>query len=371
MRIILCVTNDIATDQRVHRIASSLKKIPSDVLLVGLSFRNSMPLPALAGQSHRIAMLFRKGPLFYAEFNIKLFFYLLFSRADLLVANDLDTLPAVYLAARLKRKPVIYDSHEYYTELPELIGRKWTRKFWGTIEAILLPRIQYAYTVCASIAADYEKKYGINMQVIRNLPFRSENLRESLPEHDNSNKRIIYQGSLNMGRGLVLAISAMQFVENATLVIAGSGYYEKELMELTRILKLKDKVNFVGRIPPDKLLQYTSQAHLGISLEEGLGLNYYYALPNKLFDYIQARIPVLVSDLPEMASVVHGYGIGRVTKTSDPFELALIFNEMLTDEPQRKIWQANLGKASGELIWEKEENKLLAIYNQAIMASRP
>ena len=81
-------------------------------------------------------------------------------------------LPAVFLASRIKRLPVVYDSHEYFTELPELVGRKWVKKIWESIEAIILPHIKYAYTVSASIAAEYKQKYGINMEVIRNLPFR-------------------------------------------------------------------------------------------------------------------------------------------------------------------------------------------------------
>jgi glycosyltransferase involved in cell wall biosynthesis len=367
MRIILCVTNDIVTDRRVNRIALSLLKIPVSILLIGRSFANSMSLPIYKYQTLRIKMLFKKGLLFYAEYNIRLFFLLLFEKADLLVANDLDTLPAVFMASKIRRLPIVYDSHEYFTEVPELVGRKWVKKIWERLEAGMLPYIKYAYTVSASIASEYKQKYGINMQVVRNLPFRIEMNRKPFISLKEANERIIiYQGSLNMGRGLELAIRAMQYTEDSRLIIAGTGDVEKELMELTKSLALNEKVRFIGRISPEELKQYTAQADLGISLEEKLGLNYYYALPNKLFDYIQARIPILVSDLPEMASIVHHYGVGKVNHTHDPFELALVFTDMLTDNNKRQVWQSNLEKAAKELCWENEESILIEIYQKAL-----
>jgi glycosyltransferase involved in cell wall biosynthesis len=367
MQIILCVTNDIVTDSRVNRIAMSLLKIPAEITIIGLAFPNAMPLPEYPFKAYRLKMLFKKGPLFYAEYNVRLFFRLLYSRADLLVANDLDTLSAVYLAAKFKALPLIYDSHEYFTELPELVERKRIKKIWERLETIMLPHIRYASTVSASIASEYKRKFGIDMKVVRNLPLRMERLPlSSATLKQDGRKIIMYQGSLNQGRGLEMAIRAMSFLDNSKLVIAGSGYLEKKLQKLARSLKLQDKVFFLGRILPGDLKKFTVQADLGISLEENLGLNYYYALPNKLFDYIQARIPVLVSDLPEMASIVNQYEIGRVIHVREPLELAKAFNKMLSDHAQRLIWQSNLEKASAELTWENEEKILLDLYRQVL-----
>jgi glycosyltransferase involved in cell wall biosynthesis len=357
------VTNDIVTDQRVNRIAGSLCNLPADILIAGISLMKSPA--AISHKTKRFRMLFKKGPLFYAEYNLRLFFWLLFKRADAIVANDLDSLPASFLAARLRGITLIYDSHEYFTELPELVDRKNVRKIWEFIERIMLPKISHSYTVSASIAKAYAEKYGLNMEVIRNLPrqIKSVNRASSvMPEE----KIIIYQGALNMGRGLESAIRAMKYLNNVRLEIAGSGYLENELRKLASDLNLQDKVIFLGRLLPPDLQQHTCRAHLGISLEENKGLNYYYALPNKLFDYIQARIPVLVSDLPEMAAVVDEYGVGRVIHTDSPHELSEVMNEMLTNIPLRKEWQKNLVKASQELCWEKEEPRLLEIYRKAL-----
>lgn len=365
MRIILCVTSDIATDQRVNRIALTLKKISPDVWIIGTKLPRSLPLPSNGIEFHRIRMLFLKGPLFYAEYNIRLFFFLLFSQNQIIVSNDLDTLPASFLVSRIKRIPLVYDSHEYFTELPELVNRKWVRSIWKGMEKLMMPHIRFAYTVSESIAKEYHNQYGIKMVVIRNLPYRKD-----IPDveilHKNRDKRILYQGALNTGRGLEMAIRAMQYLSNVKLYIAGSGYLENQLRELTRYLKLHDKVRFLGRIPPVKLIKYTADADLGISLEENMGLNYYYALPNKLFDYIQAQIPVLVSNLPEMAALVQEYQIGSVLETSDCRLLADKFNDMLSDEKQRLIWRKNLEIASRILCWENEETRLLSIYEQII-----
>lgn len=365
-RIILCVTNDLVTDCRVNRIASSLVNLQAQVLVIGRVFPGSMELTDFPCPVLRMKMIFRKGPLYYAEYNIRLFFRLLFVKTSVLVANDLDTLPAAFLVSKIRGLPLVYDSHEYFTEVPELVGRKWIKRTWEMLEALMLPHIQFAYTVSASIAEEYRRKYGIPMQVIRNLPTKSENLQPQMLLRKNREHLIIYQGSLNMGRGLELAIRAMQYMDNTRLIIAGTGDVEGELRELAASLFLTERVHFTGRITPGELRLYTIQADLGISLEEKLGLNYYYALPNKLFDYIQARIPVLVSDLPEMSHVVTQYAIGKLNHTHDPYELSLVFHEMLSDRNKRREWRANLEVAARELCWEQEERILTNIYRQAM-----
>jgi glycosyltransferase involved in cell wall biosynthesis len=370
MRITLAVTNDIITDQRVRRIASSLTKRNAQVRIIGCCLHKDRTTYDAKYRTIRMKMLFKKGPLFYAEFNTRLFLLLLFEKANLFVANDLDTLPAVFLASKIRMKTLIYDSHEYFTELPELLGRKMVKKIWGRLEALMLPHIKYSYTVSHSIAAEYNRKYNINMKVIRNLPLKlSGKVESSVVLSKNHEKIVLYQGSLNMGRGLEMAIKAIQYTSNVKLIIIGKGQIENELKQLSVSLGLTDCVVFPGRLSPDDLVQYTIQADLGISLEEKLGLNYYYALPNKLFDYIQAGIPVLVSDLPEMSAIVNHYQIGLVTHTSDPQKLALLFNEMAYDQEKRAFWKANLTIASQELCWENEEEKLWEIYDNALKSN--
>ena len=322
------------TENRVHKVAVSLQKMGFEPILVG----RLLPESDSVGRdyrTHRMKLLFRKGPFFYLEYNLRLFFWLMKTEIDILVANDLDTLPANYLASRIKCKTLVYDSHEYFTEVPELIGRPVIKAIWTGIEKLLVPRVEAAYTVCDSIAEVYRDLYQVNFKVIRNLPVCSES-EASLAEPKVETKLakiILYQGALNLGRGIEAAIRAMQYLDGAELWLAGDGDLTEQLKKMVAELKLDQKVKFLGRLPLTELSQITRQADLGISLEEDLGLNYRYALPNKLFDYIQAGVPVLVSNLPEMKKIVDHYQIGAIADTHQRKELA----EIMTSKVRRKF----------------------------------
>jgi glycosyltransferase involved in cell wall biosynthesis len=366
-RIILAVSNDLVTDQRVHRCAGTLSRNGAVVRVVGRKLPGSGPVAGRPYRVSRIRLLFKKGPMFYACFNIRLFFFLVFRGADLVVANDLDTLPACYLAARLRRKPLLYDSHEYFTEVPELIGRDFTRRIWTGIEKRILPRIVFASTVSQPVAEAYHGLYGIRMAVIRNLPVKQE--REAgRPDllQCSPGRIILYQGALNVGRGIEIMISAMRFLEAFRFQVFGDGDIAARLIALAGELEVSDRVEFMGRIPFQQLKEFTRQASLGISLEEDRGMNYRYALPNKLFDYIQAGIPVLVSDLPEMKRIVTEYEIGQVLRDTAPEKLAEQVREMMDSHELRELWKKNLRKAAVDLCWEKEEGKLLDLYREAL-----
>lgn len=363
-KIFVSVTNDLVADNRVHKVCNTLHAMGFEVTLVGRRLPGSTSLAPRNYATRRLRLLFHKGPLFYACFNIRLFLWLLIRPFDLLLANDLDTLPAMVLAGKLKKKPVIYDSHEFFTEVPELVHRPRIRKIWQRLEKMLVPQVSDAYTVCDSIASEYERMYGILFQVVRNLPM-SKSVEITNPPFPGHTKKplIIYQGALNLGRGLPQAIRAMDFLPEAELVIAGSGDLDGELRE--EALKSKHgNIRFTGRLPLEEVFQLTLTASLGISIEEDLGLNYRYALPNKLFDYIQARIPVIVTDLPEMKRIVDGYGIGMVTPSLEPENLAESFHTALSDPSLRSVWAKNLETAARALTWQNEEPILQKIFSK-------
>lgn len=360
----LAVTNDLATDNRVHKMAVSLQGMGFTVRLTGRKRRNSPPLSPRSYSTHRMRLIFDKGPLFYAEFNLRLFWRLLFSGARIVVANDLDTLPACYLAAYLRRKKLVFDSHEYFTQVPELVNRPKVQAIWKKLERMLLPRVKQGITVCESIAGLYQTEYGVPFRVVRNLPLRSPKV--TMPPEKKietiGQKVILYQGALNLGRGLEHTIRAMQFTEQAQLWLAGDGDLTAELQTLVQQLNLGDKVKFLGRIPLHELPAITAQADLGLSIEEDLGLNYRFALPNKLFDYIQQHVPVLVSNLPEMKKVVENYRIGLILDSHEPHNMARQFEQALCDTGLRNIWLSNLPQAAEELCWECEQPVLDEIF---------
>ncbi|MEA3460874.1 MAG: glycosyltransferase, partial [Bacteroidota bacterium] len=351
-RAYISVINDLATDQRVGRVAKLLVEQGFDVICLGRSLKKSPDLKNKVFQHRRYRMLFTGGPLFYACFNLRLLTSLLFAkRPVLLISNDLDTLPANFLVSRIRRVPLIYDSHELFTQVPELIHRKAVQFVWKGFESWLLPKLRYAVTVNYSIATIYRRLYGTRFSVVRNVPEKIA----YTPREDSGTESqiIIYQGALNVGRGLELMIDAMQYLENVRFVIVGSGDIEDELRKRADQKNLGDRVEFKGRMMPEELIPLTLSADLGISLEEDLGLNYRYSLPNKLFDYIQCRVPVLCSALPEMSRIVDSYGIGISTKERDPEKLAGIIRYMLKERTGGAWWEA-LDRAANELCWENE-----------------
>jgi glycosyltransferase involved in cell wall biosynthesis len=295
--------------------------------------------------------------LFYLAYNISAIAFLLFRRFDLVYANDLDTLLAGGLVSCIKCKKLVYDSHELYTELPELVNRRFKRKLWQILEKIMLKKVDIALTVSHSVALELKSRYGKNFVVVRNLPIS----KKMIDNGSASGNIIFYQGALNIGRGLEKLIVAMQYVDNARLVIAGSGDVEKELISLTSQLGLSQKVHFTGRLSPENQHSEVSRATIGVSLEENLGLNYQYALPNKLFDYIQAGVPVLVSDMPEMQAIVEQYEVGQtISSYASPAQLAEHLVKMLADNRGLQQWRDNALKAAKELCWEHEKLLFLA-----------
>ncbi len=252
----------------------------------------------------------------------------------------------------------MYDSHELFTEIPELTNKPFVKSIWLKLENSILPKLKNCYTVCDSIANFYNKKYKTNFKIIRNLPLKKRILHSSFPFFTQNKKIILYQGVINIGRGLELIIETMTYLKNHLLIIIGDGDVLDDLKEIVLQKNLQEKVKFIDKIFPEELQKLTPLANIGISLEENLGLNYHFALPNKVFDYIQANVPILVSDLPEMKQLVIKYNVGEIVKNRNPKSLAKQINEML-----KKNYSKELNRAKNQLIWELEKEKLLLIFN--------
>lgn len=357
-KIIVSVSNDLVTDQRVHKVCNTLVDSGFELVLTGRLLKGSQPVVGRNYQCVRFKLIFNKGFLFYFCLNARLFFYLIFKRFDILLANDADTLPAHYVVSRIRRKKIFYDSHEIFPEVPELNNKKFVKKFWRRIEKICLPGVYRAYTVSESVAKYYSKKYKIDFSVVRNLP----NFNENIYDFKKRPNIIIYQGALNKDRGLELLIEAMQFIGNYKLMIVGEGDLSLQLRNLSAKNGLSNKIEFAGKIPHEKLREITSTALLGFSLEQNTNLNYYYSLPNKFFDYINAGVPVLCSDFPEMAKITDRYKTGRTFSGNTPQELAETIIAMLDDRESLYQFHKNCVEASKELCWEKEETKLKGIF---------
>ncbi len=347
--------SDLVTDQRVHRTANSLLNQGYNVVVIGRKPINSSISNNRPYKVKYIKPLFSKGPLFYISFNFRIFISLIFSKVSLVYANDLDTLPGCSLGAIFRFKKMVYDSHELFTEIPELVNRPLKRIIWRLTESIFIKKAKYVFTVSDSVSNELNKRYNVTPIVVRNLPIRKD-----IEAFKDKQPTLIYQGSLNIGRGIELAIDMMNYLTCYRLIIVGTGDIEIELRKRMLNQKLFDRVEFTGRLSPEDLYRLTCTAWLGLSLEEDLGLNYKFALPNKVFDYVAAQVPVLVSDLPEMVKLVNNYGIGLVAKSRNPRELADQVADFFEDKNLREQVSKNVQKTSVELQWSKEEHKLIA-----------
>lgn len=365
-KAIVSVTNDLYTDQRVDKVCNFLVSQGYDVLLVGRKRKNSLQLPERKYKMHRMRLLFDKGALFYAEFNLRLFFFLFFRKSRILVANDLDTLLANYTAKLFKPKTqLVYDSHEYFTEVPELQGRG-AKKVWEKIEGFIFPKLKYIYTVNESIADMYRKKYNKEIAVVRNVSplWKAENLlgrtELGLPK---DKQIIIIQGSgINIDRGGEEAVEAMKWVQNACLIIVGDGDVVPQLKEYVSTNQLGEKVLFFGKQPYQRMMNYTYHATIGLTLDKDTNINYRYSLPNKLFDYIHAETVVVCTPLVEVRRIVDTHQVGKVLEVFTPDSLAKMLNELLQNQEELNRFQENCLKAKELLNWENEQSVLMKIY---------
>ncbi|MEN9640799.1 MAG: hypothetical protein RLZZ262_2668 [Bacteroidota bacterium] len=362
--VTVLVSNDLQHDQRVHKVATTLSEMGFKIHLVGRQRKDSVPYTGPFSTT-RFNLFFERGALFYAALQLRLFFYLLRARTDIIVANDLDTLLPAYLISKLRRKKLVYDSHEYFTEAEGLTGRPFQKAVWLAVERFIFPKLPFAITVNESIAKIYHELYGVTMHVVRNVPPLREHQetskdRAQLGLPDNATIVLLQGSYIDPDRGGMELIEAFQYLPQVVLVVIGSGRDYSNMVNRSKELKLSNVI-FKGRMPYHDLMQYTAVADIGVSLDKPLHLNYTLSLPNKLFDYIHAGIPVLVSDLPELRRIVDSYQVGMCVAQVEPKMIAETIQAMTSKEKQN-FWRSNTQRAKIELNWQVESLVLARIY---------
>ena len=361
MKVIVSVFNNLYTDQRVEKVCKTLFDNGYDIELIGNSW-DGLPEMQRPYPFHRIVLKSTSLKFAYPEFNKKLYSELL-KRADqntILLSNDLDTILANALVSKKLKIPMVFDSHEIFTEMPSVKGR-FVQKIWRMLERSFVPKMQYMMTASESYAKWFSETYQIETPiVVQNFPrkIRVENPVQEI----NHPKIILYQGAINPSRGLDKIIPAMKSIENAQLWIAGKGPKFEEYTELVKKENLSDKVIFLGKLLPEHLREITRKADVGLSIEENNGLSYFYSLPNKVSDYIQARVPVVVSNFPEMKKIVDTFHVGEIIENHSVETLSNKINLVLNNG--KEAYQHALNLAAEELCWENEEPKILALFQK-------
>jgi len=396
--IVFTVTNEICYDQRMQRICSTLAANGYTVTIIGvkLSKNQALPIPPLYGKSYQqrwITCYFRRGPLFYIEFNIRLFIVLSWLSYDYACAIDLDTVLPVLAATAIRRKKRVYDAHEFFTEMKEVRTRPLISAIWRTIERISLPHFRRGYTVNQNLSDLFYERLQIKYEVVRNLPavesddwidsnrkektsavlaeqpmkqsekvsiFTSNKLNK-LINNQFKDKFIIYQGAVNHGRGFETLIPAMQKV-NAPLLIVGTGNFRAEVESLIDQYNLSEKIFLHPPIPPAELKQLTPLAYFGITIFEPEGVNQYYSLANRFFDYMAAGIPQVCVNYPAYAEIVRQYPFALLINDIELDTLSTAMNNLLSDTVLYNSLKLVCPEATRNLNWEKESERLLAFY---------
>ena len=329
-RIVMAVSNDLLTDQRVMRHVEALREAGFAVETV---CRTDLPVK------------WQKGWLFYAAFNWRLWREVSRrveksnSQRVIVWANDTDTLLGCWLAAHGRCK-LVMDAHELFPEVPEIQEKPLVKWVWRTIEKWLMPKCDALITVCQSIADYYREKLGVQMTVVRNLSSYELGVRS----YDLGDKVLLYAGK-----------DALEWLPECRLIVAGDGDLLEEMKAYAAQKAWSDRVEFTGRLLPEAMTALAAKADVGLVMLEDKGLSYHFALPNRVGTFVQAGVPMVVSDLPEMARVVRTFGVGAVMERQGTLGLVDAVKAVLA----RNWKDDDFAAAREDMDWNKEKQKLI------------
>lgn len=302
---------------------------------------------------------------FYLQFSFILFYELLKYKADIYFAEDFYTLPFVTIIAKIRRAKIYYNSRELYSCLGGLRNRPRLQSVITSIEKFFITKVDSVLTTGEMDSSFLEKLYRIsNTLVIRNIPLLNTptgkvNFRKKHSLSDDS-IIMIYQGMLMEGRGIVPVLNAMTKLPKASLIILGDGVQKDNFQKLANDLGIADRVFFEGTISQIELINYTSGANIGLSLIENISVSYFHALPNKLFEYIMAGVPVLASNLPQMGKVIDDYKVGECIAIENTDTIVGVLKDWIENPAKLELYRANCVKAAQDLNWQKEYERARA-----------
>jgi glycosyltransferase involved in cell wall biosynthesis len=335
-----------------------------EVVLIGREKRSSQELLKQRFGQKRLKCWFGSGVIFYLEYNIRLFFFLLVGSYDLLYAVDLDTLSSAGFASVLKRKKLIYDAHEYFVEVPELQGSKFKKWLWNLVAKIFIPISDLNITVNKELSQILSGKYNYDFQVIRSVPLLDINNDEDIESEE---KIILYQGVLNEGRGLEEAIKWIsKKKEDIKLHIVGEGDLSDRLRKLKLEVDRDNKVLFLGWKSPSELDEITKKAWLGLNLLDGTSLNYQFSLANKFFNYMHAGVPSLNMGFPVYSRYCRDLNVGVCISDLKEESIDKAIISLINDPIKYTQMVIATKKARDVNCWQKEEVKLISLIDKIV-----
>jgi glycosyltransferase involved in cell wall biosynthesis len=310
--------------------------------------------------------------LTYLQYYLKALPRALKSRCDVYIAADLFSLPIAFAAARYHRARVVYDCKEFFFALASLQRRPFIQTFWSLVERLFIRKVDAVMAAGEEDVRILADRYAISAPtaVLNHPPNRERHNKVELRSRFHlpaSCRILLYQGGLQSGRGLGLMLDLLQYLPKCAIVFIGDGHLKDQLQR--RAIGLEGRVFFLGRVPYKDLLDYTASADLGMALIEDYGLSYQYARPNKLFEYIMAEVPVVVTDFPVMKKIVEEHNVGIAVSLHHPKLIAEAIDALLSDEGLYQSLKANCRIASKCLSWETEEKKFLRLIEGLLPAN--
>jgi glycosyltransferase involved in cell wall biosynthesis len=283
--------------------------------------------------------------------------------ANVYHAHDLNMLGPALDAARHKDAAVVYDAHELYPELNGLSPRERAR--WGRAERRLIGKAERVITVNDSLAAELVRRYAIPVPtVVRNTPDPASARPDlHVDALSRPGRKILYIGWIVPGRGIEQALEALTYLEEGVLILLGSdrGGHAERLRVRAEELGVADRFAFAGPVPPEDVVEVAADATIGLCTIRNVGLSYYLSLPNKVFEYIHAGLPVVVSDFPELRGLVETFGLGATCDPDDPRSIAKAI-DIVSTEPAHARMRDGARRAARVLTWSKESTKLIDLY---------
>ncbi|PKL81704.1 MAG: hypothetical protein CVV24_13905 [Ignavibacteriae bacterium HGW-Ignavibacteriae-3] len=358
-KICIAFLGNALHDSRIVNLSNSLKEDGCKISVI--SFDWFISTEDYLDEEIKIFRL-SKGRIslfFYLKFAMILIRELINSKADIYFAEDLYTLPFVTAIAKIRKAKVYYNSRELYAFLGGLRNRPWLQSLVKNVEKYFIRKVDIVLTTGEMDSRFLEKYYAINNTlVIRNIPlYQNPGSKIDFRKRYNigdDNLILLYQGVLLEGRGVPLIIKSLTKLPQMVLILLGGGEQKNNFQKMADDLNVSDRVIFAGTINQQELINYTTAADVGLSLIENISVSYYHALPNKLFEYIMAELPVLCSDLPQMKQIVDSFHVGESISLADENNIIKTLKNWNGNRELLLSYKENCKKAAKILNWQEE-----------------
>jgi len=356
--ILICSTSYHQYDRRLQRISNSLADAGYETYWISRSYDDRTKSKSQV--SHiPVSTFFGSGILFYLEYNIRLFWTILFTSCDIVCSVDLDTLPACALATLLSKRKLAFDAHEIFYEVPELEGKLFKKWIWKTVARVFIRRSDLNYTVNNSLKKHYEQAYGQPFHVIMNVPQKSSDIELDKNRHDL--KTLVYLGVINKGRGIDIAIQSLKQLSDYKLIIIGEGDESEAMRELCKKYRVEDRVEFTSFVAPENIPTVLKKGSIGINLLVAESENYRLSLANKFFDYMHNHLPSINMRYPEYENILSQNKVGLMV---DDYSVQDLFEAVRWLDDLGLYYELvdNCKLYKERYTWESEKEELVRLY---------